>query len=90
MGRLGQKLKELRGSLSTYEIEKESGISSAELSRYENGKHLPTPRKLQQLADYYGVKYEELRELWYDDHFSDPKERAIVLKWAEKIQQGLL
>ncbi|WP_303674991.1 helix-turn-helix domain-containing protein [Vampirovibrio chlorellavorus] len=80
---LGNKLKELRGSLSLYEVGGDTGIPRIEISRYERGQHLPTPKNLQKLADYYEVPYEDLRVLYFSDYFSEENvDRPVVLKWA--------
>jgi transcriptional regulator with XRE-family HTH domain len=82
---LGSKLKELRGSLSLYEVGEDTGIPRIEISRYERGQHLPTPKNLKKLADYYEVPYEDLRVLYFSDYFSEENDdRPIVLRWALK------
>ena len=81
MSRLGQKLKELRGEQSLYEVEKLSGIQRRQLLRYETGQ-MPTLPILHKLADFYQVPYEDLRKLNLDDIFDDPEERRIVKAWA--------
>ncbi len=83
MGVLGRKLRELRGDFSLYEIGKATGLSAADIRRYETEEYHPTPANLRKLADYFEVPYKELRILHYEDIFSDPEERAIVLHWAK-------
>jgi transcriptional regulator with XRE-family HTH domain len=81
---LGQKLGELRGKTSLYEIEQKTQVPRINLSRYEQGLHLPTEKVLKKLALYFNVTYDELRILYYKDFFAKhPAEREIVLKWAE-------
>lgn len=87
MTSLGEKLRELRGDLSLYEVEKGTGISRKELSRYEQGEYAPSPPKIEKLAELYKVSYDDLRVLYYDDFFSDPRERAIALRWAEEAKK---
>jgi transcriptional regulator with XRE-family HTH domain len=82
MGLLGAKLRELRGSLSLYEVSKATGIPSADIGRYESENYHPTPRTLKKLAEFYEVPYKELRILYYEDEFSDHQERAIIFEWA--------
>lgn len=84
MSKLGERLKELRGEASLYEVSKETGVPRGDISAYEKGEHLPTARTLAKLSDYYEVSYDELRKLYYDAYFSDPKERQIVLAWARE------
>jgi transcriptional regulator with XRE-family HTH domain len=63
-------------------MEKTIGIARTLLSRYERGKHVPSPTALQRLAAFYQVPYDELRILHFEDAFSDTTERDIVMKWA--------
>lgn len=84
MGRLQERLKELRGTLSYFDVEKGTGINRGQLRQYEIGELQPTPMMLRKLAEYYDISYEELRFLWLEDFFSEPEERAIVLKWAKQ------
>jgi transcriptional regulator with XRE-family HTH domain len=82
MGLLGERLRELRGNRKLYDVEKATGITRIEISRYEKGNYFPSPKNLSRLAEFYGVSYDELRVLYYDDFFSDPVERRLVLAWA--------
>jgi transcriptional regulator with XRE-family HTH domain len=84
MGLLGERLKELRGTRALYDVEKATGITRIEVSRYEKGSYYPSPKNLSKLAEFFGVTYDELRILYYDDFFSDPKERELVLQWAAR------
>lgn len=85
MSRLGERLKELRGVTSLYELAKQVGIDRSVLSRYERGVQAPEPLFLQKLANYFKVPYRELRKLYYEDFFSDSTERDIVVEWAVEI-----
>lgn len=84
MSRLGERLKELRGNDTLYEVSKCTGVPRGDLSAYEKGEHLPSAKTLSKLADYYEVPYAELRKLYYDAYFNDPIEREIVLAWARE------
>lgn len=84
MSHLGAKLKELRGNLSFYEVGKACGIAPVDVSRYEEGKHLPTAKRLKALAEYYEIPYSDLRILYYEDFFSEPEERSIVIEWVKR------
>ncbi len=54
------RLRKLRGK-SLRAVEKRTGISNAYLSQLENGSvKRPRPHVLHKLADYYGVRYEDL------------------------------
>jgi transcriptional regulator with XRE-family HTH domain len=84
MSRLGEKLRELRGKHSLLEVERGTGISRIEVSRYEQGKYSPSPKNLEKLALYYELPYGDLRILYYDDLLKDTREREIVLRWAKQ------
>jgi|GEM_PF-7000037 len=78
---LGEYLKELRGSLSFGDVQKDTGISSSLLHRYENGSVVPSPEKLEILASFYEKPYKELRLKYYQDIFSDPREREVAREY---------
>lgn len=84
MSQLGAKLRELRGTHSLLDAERGTGISRIEISRYEQGKYAPSPPNLEKLAAFYSLSYPELRTLYYEDLFQDPKERQIILQWAKQ------
>ena len=85
---LASRLRELRGETTLYEVEKKTGVSRINLSRYEKGQHLPTEAVLKKLAKYYDVPYEVLRVLYYEDFYStNLEERSIVLKWARELAE---
>ncbi len=82
---LGQRLKELRGSLSLMDIAREVGLSDVQILNYEKGSRNPKKETLKSLAALYDVSYKELRKLHYADLFSkDPEEASIVLEWAKE------
>lgn len=85
--KLAARLRELRGETSLYEVEKQTAVPRSNLTRYEQGHHLPTEAVLKKLAAYYRVTYEELRTLYYDDLFRrHPEERRIVINWARTVE----
>jgi transcriptional regulator with XRE-family HTH domain len=86
MSRLGEQLKELRQGRSLVSVEKGTGISRIEISRYEQGRYAPSPPNLKKLAVFYEVSYSTLRLLYYEDLLTEPEERAIVLEWARNQQ----
>lgn len=47
--------------ITPYQLGKETGISTATLSNWKNGKYKPKDEKLQILADYFGVTLEYLK-----------------------------
>lgn len=82
---LGDKLKALRGDLTLYELERQTGVQRTVLNSYERGKHLPTPKSLEKLAAFYKIPYKELRLLYYRDYYTaNPTEAEIVLEWAKQ------
>lgn len=58
----GKKLKELRiaSGLSLLDLEKVTGISKQNLSRWERDKAVPSIAFCEMLADYYGITIDEL------------------------------
>lgn len=84
MSKLGSYLKELRGTLSYKDVYRETGISTGLLHAYETGQKLPSTTRLLALADYYETTYEELRLKYYEDIFSDPRERAIARRFFQE------
>lgn len=58
----GEILKEIRTikGKTLLEVERDTGISNANLSRWENGKVIPSIDFCIRLADYYGVTLDEL------------------------------
>ena len=55
-------MKEIRLSQNKtlIEVEQATGISNANLSRWESGKVVPSIAFCEQLADYYGITLDEL------------------------------
>ncbi|MDE7079935.1 MAG: helix-turn-helix domain-containing protein [Clostridia bacterium] len=62
MKNYGEILKEIRleRGKTLLDIEKATGISNSNLSRWENGKVIPSILFCEQLADYYGISLDEL------------------------------
>lgn len=62
MENFGDQLKEIRISLhkTLLDVEKATGISNQNLSRWENNKVIPSIDFCIKLADYYGVTLDEL------------------------------
>lgn len=59
---LGNRLKNLRieKGCTLTAVAKEVGVSTASLSKYEHGIHIPGDLALSRLADFYGTTMEEL------------------------------
>lgn len=84
---LGDKLKELRGTRSLYEVGKACKLIPNDVSRYEKGKRVPTPEVLERLANYYGITYKELRKLYYSDILAnDEREKEVIVEWVMNIK----
>lgn len=62
MERYGKALKRIRKDYgySTNDISKATGISTANISRWETGKALPNIYFIETLADFYGISIDEL------------------------------
>lgn len=62
INKLGERLKDLRlaNNKTLLDVQRDTGISNANLSRWESGKVLPSIAFCEQLADYYGVSLDEL------------------------------
>ena len=75
MKNYGEILKEHRLLMgkTLMDVERETGISNSNLSRWEQGKVLPSVAFCEMLADYYGISLDELigRDIWekYADDF---------------------
>lgn len=50
----------LANNKTLLDVERDTGISNANLSRWESGKVLPSIAFCEQLADYYGISLDEL------------------------------
>jgi transcriptional regulator with XRE-family HTH domain len=84
--KLAEALRTLRGERALNEVEKQTGVSRGNLSRYEQGQYLPRKDVLKKLAAFYEVPYQDLRTLYYEDMFSeDAEEREIVIHWARSL-----
>ena len=68
MKNYGEILKEHRLLMgkTLMDVERETGISNSNLSRWEQGKVLPSVAFCEMLADYYGISLDELivRDIW--------------------------
>ena len=62
MKNYGKLLKEHRVAINKtlLDVQKDTGISNVNLSRWENGKVIPSIAFCEQLADYYGISIDEL------------------------------
>ncbi len=62
MNNYGEELKyqRLKRNKTLLQVEKDTGISNSNLSRWESGKVLPNIEFCVKLADYYGISIDEL------------------------------
>jgi transcriptional regulator with XRE-family HTH domain len=87
--RLAEKLKELRGPRSFYQVEQESHISRSLIRRYEAGTHTPEEAMLKRLASYYEINYQMLIKLRLEDEYPEGSEkRLLLLEWVDEVRQG--
>lgn len=87
MSHLSQQLRALRGERSLLDIEKGTGISRVQIMRFEKAQRVPNPTNMRQLAEFFGVTYQDLRTLYYEDLLANPEEKQIVLAWAKHHSQ---
>jgi transcriptional regulator with XRE-family HTH domain len=84
MPSLSERLRELRGELSLYEVEKRTGIDRKVLSRYEQGQYQPSKDNLKKLADCYNAAHDELLILYFKTLFPQPAEQQIIIQWEKQ------
>ena len=46
--------------ITAYRVSKETGVTTATLTSWKQGKYTPKPEKMQKIADYFGVSLEYL------------------------------
>lgn len=73
-----EKLLRERG-VTAYKVAKDTGIGTATLSNWKNGKYTPKQDKMQKLADYFGVSIDYLMT----GKDSAPEETPIDLDYAK-------
>ncbi len=73
-----EKLLRERG-VTAYKVAKDTGIGTATLSNWKNGKYTPKQDKMQKLADYFGVSIDYLMT----GKDSTPEETHIDLDYAK-------
>jgi transcriptional regulator with XRE-family HTH domain len=82
---LSEKLRELRGERSLYQVGQELNFSRSLLSRYEKGEQTPEDTTLKRLAEYYAVSYEELKKPYFEDLYPKGSEARQVLEaWLKE------
>ena len=92
-----EKLLAERG-VTAYRVSKETGVTTATLTSWKQGKYTPKPEKLQKIADYFGVSLEYLMTGFNTTaeepklHAKDEKDIRTILSNTEQLlkQQGLM
>jgi len=86
---LGQKLRELRGDKTIYQVAKEVQIDRTQLKRYEEGR-IPADEVLEKLAQFYDVPFDALRIMGFEDQFPvDSRQRQILIKWVKSLSNDI-
>lgn len=70
-----EKLLQEKG-ITAYKVAKETGVSTATLTSWKQGKYTPKPEKLQKIADYLGV---QLSYLTGDSKFKTHEEELDAI-----------
>lgn len=91
--KIGEYIKKLRENkkLSINQLSNLSGISSAHISRIENGKRKPSPKMLKKIYPFLGVTYEELMQVagYIDLNIDNKKEKTQIDKDEQDIAKRL-
>lgn len=83
--KLALRLRELRGEKTLYQVQQDTRISRSLLRRYEIGERTPEDEMLSRLANYYGVSYEELKMLYFEDIYPlASKVREVLFQWVKQ------
>jgi transcriptional regulator with XRE-family HTH domain len=86
---LGKLLRALRGDKPLNLVEQQTGVSRANLSRYEKGGHIPQDITLRKLAAFYETSYERLKVAQLEDLYPEGSEDKQILKrWL--LKDGLI
>lgn len=88
-----EKFEELlkKNGVTAYRVAKDTGVTTATLTSWKQGKYTPKREKLQKIADYFGVSVdyftdEEKRENKYD---ITPKDERDIARDMENILRKL-
>lgn len=86
--------------VTAYRVSKETGVTTATLTSWKQGKYTPKPEKLQKIADYFDVSLEYLMTGKTNDNVSekpvltskDQREISAILNNTEQLlkQDGLM
>ena len=92
-----EKLLKERG-ITAYRVAKETGVTTATLTSWKQGKYTPKPEKMQKIAEYFGVSLEYLmtgKESEEKESQLNPKDerdiKAIIANTEQLLKQdGLM
>ena len=78
--------------VTAYRVSKETGVTTATLTSWKQGKYTPKREKLQKIADYFGVTVEYFtgEEKNDDPHELTAKDERDIAKDMESIRNKLL
>ena len=78
--------------VTAYRVSKETGVTTATLTSWKQGKYTPKREKLQKIADYFGVTVEYFtgKEKNDDPHELTAKDERDIAKDMESIRNKLL
>ena len=78
--------------VTAYRVSKETGVTTATLTSWKQGKYTPKREKLQKIADYFGVTVEYFtgEEKKEDSHVLTAKDERDIAKDMENIRNKLL
>lgn len=78
--------------VTAYRVSKETGVTTATLTSWKQGKYTPKREKLQKIADYFGVTIEYFtgEEKNDDLHELTAKDERDIAKDMESIRNKLL
>lgn len=78
--------------VTAYRVSKETGVTTATLTSWKQGKYTPKREKLQKIADYFGVtvEYFTCEEKNDDPHELTAKDERDIAKDMESIRNKLL
>lgn len=78
--------------VTAYRVSKETGVTTATLTSWKQGKYTPKREKLQKIADYFGVTVEYFtgEEKNDDPHELTSKDERDIAKDMENIRNKLL
>ena len=85
-----EKFEELlkKNNVTAYRVSKETGVTTATLTSWKQGKYTPKMEKLQKIADYFGVPTEYFtgEEKKEDPYALTPKDERDIAKDLENLR----